>query len=136
MTARLVLDASAAIGAVRLTPPADDILRLCERATSVIAPGLFTSEVANGLWKYVTAGSLTRDAAIDLMADAHSLVDTLVPDYQLAEEALVAAALHRHPVYDLLYAVLARRHGAAVVTLDERFRTLLARMDVEALPAL
>jgi len=134
VTSRLVLDASAAIGAVRLTPTAGEILRLCREATLVTAPGLFAAEVANGMWKYVTSDSLSREAAVERLGEALSLVDVFVPDRELAEEALVAAAAYRHPVYDLLYAVLARRHGAAVVTLDGRFRTLLARMDVEALP--
>jgi predicted nucleic acid-binding protein len=33
-------------------------------------------------------------------------------------------------VYDLLYAVLARRRGAAVLTLDTRLRDLLAEMGI------
>lgn len=135
MTARLVLDASAAIGAVRLTPAAGGILRLCGEATLVSAPGLFAAEVANGMWKYVANDSLSRDAALLLLGEALDLVDVFVPDRDLVEEALVAAAIHRHPVYDLIYAVLARRQGAAVVTLDGRLRALLARLDVEALPA-
>ena len=72
---------------------------------------------------------------MDALGEALDLVDLLVPDRDLVEEALVAAARYRHPVYDLLYAVLARRHGAAVRTLDERLRSLLAQMGVDALPA-
>lgn len=135
MRSILVLDASAAIGAVRLTSSAAGVLRLCGEASTIVAPGLFASEVANGLWKYVSNGSLQRDEAVDALAEALGLVDELVPDRDLVEEALVAAARYRHPVYDLLYAVLARRHGAAVVTLDGRLRSLLSRMGVDAVPA-
>ena len=135
MRSILVLDASAAIGAVRLSSSAAGVLRLCGEASSVMAPSLFASEVANGLWKYVASGSLQRDEAVDALGEALDLVDLLVPDRDLVEEALVAAVRYRHPVYDLLYAVLARRHGAAVLTLDERLRSLLAQMGVDALPA-
>jgi predicted nucleic acid-binding protein len=131
----LVLDASAAIGAVRLSSSAGGVLRLCGEASSIMAPSLFASEVANGLWKYVANGSLQRDDAVDALGEALGLVDLLVPDRDLVEEALVAAARYRHPVYDLLYAVLARRHGAAVLTLDGRLRSLLSQMGVDALPA-
>lgn len=135
MSPILVLDASAAIGAVRLSSSAGGVLRLCGEASSIMAPSLFASEVANGLWKYVANGSLQRDDAVAALGEALGLVDLLVPDRDLVEEALVAAARHRHPVYDLLYAVLARRHGAAVLTLDERLRSLLSQMGVDALPA-
>lgn len=135
MRSILVLDASAAIGAVRLSSSAAGVLRLCGEASSVMAPSLFASEVANGLWKYVSNGSLQRDEAVASLGEALDLVDLLVPDRDLVEEALVAATRYRHPVYDLLYAVLARRHGAAVLTLDDRLRSLLAQMGVDALPA-
>ena len=135
MRSILVLDASAAIGAVRLSSSAAGVLRLCGEASSIMAPSLFASEVANGLWKYVANGSLQRDEAAEALDEALALVDLFVPDRDLVEEAFVAAAKYRHPVYDLLYAVLARRHGAAVVTLDERLRALLAKMGVDVLPA-
>jgi predicted nucleic acid-binding protein len=45
---------------------------------------------------------------------------------------LIAAVRFDHPVYDALYAVLARRRGAAVLTLDRRLRSLLEKMRVDA----
>ena len=45
-------------------------------------------------------------------------------------EALTEATARRHPVYDLLYAVPARRHGARVLTLDNRLSRLVVDMGV------
>ena len=84
---------------------------------------------------YVANGSLLQDEAAEALGAALGLVDLLVPDRDLVEEALLATARYRHAVYELLHAVLARRHGAAVLTLDDRPRSLLAQMGVDALPA-
>jgi predicted nucleic acid-binding protein len=79
VTSRLVLDASAAIGAVRLTPAAGEVMRLCRDATLASAPGLFAAEVANGMGTYVAGDSMPRDAAIQLLGEALDLVDVFVP---------------------------------------------------------
>ena len=36
------------------------------------------------------------------------------------------------PVYDLLYAVLARRTGCTVLTMDERLKKLLGQMGIHS----
>jgi predicted nucleic acid-binding protein len=51
-------------------------------------------------------------------------------DGELVTEAIAEACRRNHPVHDLLYAVLARRHGAAVLTLDARLSGLLAQMAI------
>lgn len=53
-----------------------------------------------------------------------------MPDRTLAVEALAEAAARQHPVYDLLYIVLARRHGAHLLTLDARLSNLAADMGI------
>ncbi len=55
---RLVPDASAAVRLVMRAEAADKLLKPVSAATLVIAPGLYASEVANALWKYVKAGGL------------------------------------------------------------------------------
>jgi len=95
----------------------------------VIAPALFHAEVANGLWKYVRAGRMDRPAALDHYSLAIDLVDAFEPDSQLTTEALAEATRYGHPVYDLLYAVLARRHGCTLITMDSRLTELARRID-------
>ena len=60
------------------------------------------------------------------------MVQEPVDDELLSTEALIAAVRFDHPVYDALYAVLARRRGATVLTLIGRLRSLLEKMRVDA----
>lgn len=131
MTARAVLDASAALHLVMDGKNSEPIANQLDEAHLVNAPDLFTCEVANGLWKYVAHGDLTAADAATRLEDALALTASLVPGRLLVHEALVAASTYRHPVYDMMYAVLARRQGAVVVTLDAKFAELLRRMRVE-----
>jgi predicted nucleic acid-binding protein len=73
---------------------------------------------------------LSLDDAVGLHHEAVGLIDEMTPDGELATEPLAEASRWGHPVYDLLYAVLARRTGAAVLTLDARLIELLDRMGV------
>jgi hypothetical protein len=59
-------------------------------------PELFCSEVASALAKYVGAGDLTLDLAINRLEECLGLADALIPERSLVSEALAAAAKHRH----------------------------------------
>ncbi|WP_089728633.1 type II toxin-antitoxin system VapC family toxin [Candidatus Thiosymbion oneisti] len=130
---RLVLDASAAVRLVMRAEAADKLLEPVSAATVVIAPSLYASEVANALWKYVKAGSLEAETALGRYEEAINLIDDFTPDRELATEALTEAVRYRHPVYDLLYAVLARRTGGALLSMDQRLKTLLDRMGIDTI---
>jgi predicted nucleic acid-binding protein len=127
---RLVLDASAAVRMVMRANGADALLESVSTATVVAAPSLYASEVANALWKYLEATKLDAETALERLEEAVNLIDAFTPDWELTTEALTEAARYEHPVYDLLYAVLARRPGCAVLTMDERLRELLGQMGV------
>lgn len=103
-----------------------------EAMAVVITPDLFCSESANSLWKYVRVGELTLDLALTRLEQCLGLVDSLVPERALAPEALVAAARLQHSVYDIMYAVLARRSGATVITMDRGFALKLQDMGIDA----
>jgi predicted nucleic acid-binding protein len=127
---RVVLDASAGLAVALGHEAAMPLLDHLESASLVVAPDLYATEVANGLWKYVAAGQVTLDEASERLAIAMKLPDRLVSSEALVQEALREASLRKHPVYDLCYAILARREGAAVITLDKRLRKLLQAMHV------
>ncbi|MCB2264102.1 MAG: type II toxin-antitoxin system VapC family toxin [Candidatus Thiosymbion ectosymbiont of Robbea hypermnestra] len=129
---RLVLDASAAVRLVMRAVTAERLLKAVADAAVVIAPSLYVSEVANALYKYVRAGDLDMDTALERYEEAMDLVDDFTPDRELTTEALTEAARYGHPVYDLLYVVLARRSGSTVLTLDQRLKTLLDRTGIDA----
>ena len=130
MRRRGVLDASAAVHVVCGLPAGKNLLEVLANTAVVMAPDLYVSEVASTLWKYVRHDSLQSEDASDRLGDARRLVDLRVSDDELVEEALVAAVAYGHPVYDMLYAVLARRHGAEVITMDQRLTSALKRMEI------
>jgi predicted nucleic acid-binding protein len=131
---KVVLDASAALAAVLGQESGTVVLDLLADASVVIAPELFSAEVTSGLWKYVSAKQLTIDMAMERLDAALKLVDRYEPMAGLTQEVLREASERRHSVYDLCYVVLARREGAAILTIDARLRKLIATMGVPVFP--
>lgn len=130
MSRLLVLDASAAIEAVLGRPLALRIVEMLEHADRVTVPDLYFAEIANALWKYVRADDLLADEAQQMLSIGAALPDDVLAARELATEALATATAFSHPVYDALYAVTARREGAAVCTIDQRLARLLEAMRV------
>ena len=131
---RIVLDASAAANIILRTDLAPALIEKLGQGRLVIAPSLFHSEIANTLWKYVRCGDLSKDTALARYAEAVGLVDAFEADEAIATEALSAAIRYNYPVYDLLYVILARRHGCRVLTVDKRLITLAGEIDESLLP--
>jgi len=126
---RVVLDASAAMNLVMRSERAAVLIEWLESAQLVVSPALFQSEVANALWKYVKAGVLSKDLALERFDEAVGLVDQFEPDEALVVEALSLAVHHGHPVHDLLYVVLAMRNGARIMSTDARLLDLASKLD-------
>ncbi len=134
MTApRIVLDASAALRVVLAAPGIEEAVGTLERASLVLAPALFASETANALWKLGRKGQLPPEILAERWEMAMALPDRLCPDHELAVEALSEASRYGHPVYDLLYAVLARREGCKVLTFDRRLTSLLRKLGISVI---
>ena len=131
---KVVLDASAGLAAVLGQGSGTAVLDVLATASVVIAPELFVAEVTSGLWKYVTAKQLAPSDAADRLDAVLKLVDRYHPVEPLAQEVLRESSARRHSVYDLCYAVLARREGAAVVTIDGRLRKLIVTMGLTVHP--
>ena len=131
---KVVLDASAALAAILAQPSATAVVDVVADATVVIAPELFAAEVTSGLWKYVSAKQLTIEEAAEHLDAALKLVDQYHPMTGLAQEVLREASSRRHAVYDLFYVVLARREGAAIVTVDGRLRKLIGELRLPVYP--
>ncbi|HEX6901814.1 MAG TPA: type II toxin-antitoxin system VapC family toxin [Thermoanaerobaculia bacterium] len=131
MTPAIVLDASAAVHLVLGAEHAGNLAEALDQSVSVTAPDLFFSEVGNGLWKYIQHGTLPLEEAVTRLEEAMGLVDGIVPSQDLIHEAVIAAVRYKHPVYDMVYAVLARRYGAQVLTMDRPFASLLRQMEID-----
>ena len=131
MSNRWVLDASAAVRLVLREPGSEGLQERLRGASLVLVPSLYFSEVANALWKYASlAADLTPETCAERLTEAEFLVDEVVDDRELIVEAFHQAVTHGHPVYDLLYAVLARRTAARVLTRDRRLAGLLEALSI------
>jgi predicted nucleic acid-binding protein len=89
--------------------------------------------MANTLGKCVRAGDLDEHSALTRYEEAFGLVDAFESDDQLTTEALATAVRYGHPVHDLIFVILARRHGCKVLTVDERLKALLRQMGEDVL---
>jgi len=131
---RTVLDASAAANIILRTDLAPALIEKLKHSHLVIAPTLFHSEITNTLWKYVRSRDLDKETALARYAEAIGLVDIFEADEQLAAEALSTAIRYNHSVYDMLYVILARRHGCNILTVDKKLITLIRKLDETMLP--
>lgn len=131
----LVVDASAALGVVLAMPGTESFTLPLEEASLVTAPDLFIAEVANALWKYHTFGLLPMVHCEVALQRATDLPDRIESSAALQVEAFALACRQRHPVYDALYLVLARRNNAVLLTMDRRLAALARQLDIEVVLA-
>jgi predicted nucleic acid-binding protein len=131
---RWVLDASAALHVVMRLPTAEPVIDKLEQANLILVPQLYFSEAANALWKYVSHNQLSAEQAIERYQDVCALPDQAISDQTLALEALSLASTYNHPVYNMIYAVLARRNACGVLSKDSRLAKLLVSTGVTTAP--
>lgn len=125
---KIVLDASAAVSAVM--DDESNVIAILGRASEILAPSHYIAEVTSGLWKYVTLRGLQIEEAARRLEIALQMIVTYHDVKTLAKEVLREACARRHPVYDLYYAVLARRENAAILTFDRCLKQLCTTMRV------
>lgn len=127
----IVLDCSAAVEMVRRTTKGDAFRGLVLSHETVVTSDLFRIEVRNALWQYVRAGLLPVGHAEAMIATALELADEFVPLEENAAESFAEAVRQNHPVYDLLYATLARRKAATLLTADKKLAALCEAMGIQ-----
>lgn len=120
----IILDSSAAVDMVRETDEGKALLSLMLTGETVISLDLFYAEVSNAFWKYCKAGFYGEDDARRRIAKAIRLVDEFYPIEDCQVEAFGEAVRLQHPVYDMMYLVLARRNAATLFTLDRKLQQL------------
>ncbi len=102
---------------------ADDVLGppayAAREAFEPVAPAFIQIEVADALWKYVRAGQVDLEDAVEGAAVLVKLMN-LYPDEDLLASAQRLAARLSHSVYDCLYLSLAQRLSCPLVTADRR----------------
>lgn len=132
MTKVIVLDASAAVRAVMDAAKQSVLLTRIGEAATTIAPTMLRAEVGNALWKYARAGVIPAADLPDRHREAMALIDLFIDDAALFPEVLTLAAILDHPVYDVLYALTARRHAAVLLTFDRRLHDLCGKEHIES----
>lgn len=127
-----MLDASAAVRAVMDAAAQPALMDELANAAVILAPALLRIEAANALWKYLGARVIDAPTAHERHAEICALVHRFVDEQPLFPEALQLAADLDHPVYDAVYAVVARRHAGTVVTFDQRLQALCQRAGIQS----
>jgi predicted nucleic acid-binding protein len=115
-----VVDASIAVKWVIPEVLSEAADRLRDGDDDFLAPDLLLVEVANALWRKMTAKEISpqeADAAFDLVTQ--SGID-LRPSGPLLPRAMDVARRLDHPVYDCVYLALAEQERTALVTADQR----------------
>lgn len=128
---RWVVDASVAAKWLAPEPGSDAADALLE--DDLFAPDLLYAEVANILWKKVSRGEMTPQAA-ELAARWLLQVPLRMHDGAgLLLRSTVLARQLNHPAYDCFYLALAERLDCRLVTADRRLHARCSQGDVAAL---
>lgn len=127
----IVLDCSAAVEMARGAVRGDAFKNLALQGETVATSSLFQIEVRNAFWKYAKAGVMTAEEAKGRIEAALELADEFIPVEESIDESLMEAIRIEHPVYDMLYATLARRNAATLFTGDKRLVALCENMGID-----
>jgi predicted nucleic acid-binding protein len=83
-----------------------------------LAPDLYISELSNTLWKYYKAKIFSFDECNQYIEDGIDLIDIFIDSKEIWQEAFAEGVKNNHPVYDMYYAVIARRNSGTLITND------------------
>jgi predicted nucleic acid-binding protein len=121
---RFVLDASVALKWVLPEPNAAEAarLRVDFQATihELIAPDIFSAEVAHALTRAERRGVITAGGAALFLAKIHSSAPYFHAYQPILDRAVTIASAARIGVYDCLYVALAEREGCEFITSDDK----------------
>lgn len=126
-----VLDVSAAIEILLQKEKKELFNATYEKASWIIAPDLYVAELSNVLWKYYKAGLISHTECIQYVEDGIELIDDFFESKDLWKEALGEGIKNTHSVYDMYYAVLARRNDATLITNDGQLSLICNRLNIE-----
>ena len=126
-----VLDVSAAIEILLQKEKKELFNNTYEKASWVIAPDLYIAEISNVLWKYYKSGLISHIECIQYVEDGIELIDDYFPSKELWKEALGEGIKNTHSIYDMYYAVLARRNDATLITNDSKLSLICNKLNIE-----
>ncbi|QTQ12301.1 type II toxin-antitoxin system VapC family toxin [Treponema parvum] len=127
----IVLDVSAAIEILFQREKADRFKSVYNQGSWIIAPDLFIAEITNALWKYYTAGLITHKDCIQYVQDGIDMIDDFLDAKELWKESLAEGIKNNHSIYDMYYAILARRNDATLITNDGALARICEKLSIE-----
>ncbi|QTQ13486.1 type II toxin-antitoxin system VapC family toxin [Treponema parvum] len=127
----IVLDVSAAIEILFQREKADRFKSVYNQGSWIIAPDLFIAEITNALWKYYKAGLITHKDCIQYVQDGIDMIDDFLDAKELWKESLAEGIKNNHSIYDMYYAVLARRNDATLITNDGALARICEKLSIE-----
>lgn len=129
----IVLDSSAAIEFILNRQHKKSIESSLLKSDLVTAPDIFISEVSNVFWKYHRFDSLQKKIGEELIDKSIQLIDQFESSSTLYREAFNFACTTKHPVYDTLYIILARRNNGRLISLDKKLNLLAQSQSIKTL---
>ncbi|MDR1972834.1 MAG: type II toxin-antitoxin system VapC family toxin [Treponema sp.] len=102
-----------------------------DRADLVIAPDLFIPELTNTLWKYHKAKIFGEDECIHYIEDGINLIDSFIDSNNFWKEAFGEGIKNNHPIYDMYYAVIARRNNGILITNDNDLSKICKKLSIQ-----
>ena len=121
---KYVLDSSGAFKWVVAEADADRALRLrddfLKGVHELIAPDIFTAELAHALTRAERQGRLTAGEALALWTDVMTTPPQFFPSMPLTPRAIETSSQMRVGIYDCLYVALAEREKCDLITADDK----------------
>lgn len=126
-----ILDVSAAIEIILKKEKAPKFEETYQSASWIISPSLYVAEISNVLWKYQKAGIFKHDECVQYTEAGVSLVDDFQDLNDLWKESQGEAIKNNHSVYDMFYAILARRNDAVLITSDKELAGICKKLKIQ-----
>jgi predicted nucleic acid-binding protein len=122
---KYVLDSSVALKWVLSEVDSGTALRLLDETNNaiheLIAPDIFSPEVANGLATAERQGRIKAGEAATLFLDVIRQAPAIYPSSSLLIRAMEVAVSTRQAVYDCIYLALAESEQCEMVSADDAF---------------
>ncbi len=116
----LVVDASVALKWFVPEVDGDAARQLLTSGVTLHAPRFLAIETINAAWKNWRKELIGEEVVVGLCGKIEALIDVWHVDETLLQEATELALELKHPLFDCLYLVLAKRLGARMITADKR----------------
>ncbi|GHT70156.1 hypothetical protein FACS1894110_21110 [Spirochaetia bacterium] len=128
-----ILDVSGIAQILFQAPKKDKFEAALKESSLVLAPDLYVSELTNTLWKFCIKGIYTPEECTQFIKDGLGYVDEYIDSKDLWQEAFDEGVKNNHPVYDMYYAVIARRNNGILITNDGDLAKICKKLSIGCL---